>query len=836
MLATAADEYTIVSIPNPRPGAGFTHADVPYVHYDGNLLPAGHSPRHLKSPSSGFDNALHALATAATPLGVTLRGLFRHRTLTTVELTDCGNFVVDIPVPEKVRRKCGTNLDNFYEDDGTEFTHVRYTAVTGDPDEFASHGYTLRPAELNRETELFIVITMYNENDHLFIKTWKAVLRNIAYLCHKRGSPKWGPGSWRKVVVCIVADGRMKIHRRTLLILGVMGVYQEGMIKTSVNTKEVTAHLFEYTTQIMVDSDMTIKSSSAGIVPVQVIFCLKERNAKKINSHRWFFNAFGKVLSPKVCVLLDVGTKPSSKSIYHLWKAFDKNPQVGGACGEIYVEVGAGGCKLINPLVAAQNFEYKISNILDKPFESCFGFISVLPGAFSAYRYQALQNDECGNGPLHKYFMGESMHGGANVSKANMYLAEDRILAFELVTKRRQAWVLKYVRRARAETDVPDTIQEFISQRRRWLNGSFFAGVHSIANFYQILFRSGHSFGRKLALLLETLYNFVSLIFSWFSLGNMYLTFCKERFESLFYFLCGGAVIGSDPFGGYGHNVFLVMRLLYLLAIVLVFVASLGNRPQGSRALYLGCFFLFALIMASMLYVIAFTLFSTLQGQDWSHVDDILSSPTIYTIFLSLAATYGIYLFASIIHLKPWHMVTSFIQYMLFMPSFVNILMVYAFCNLHDVSWGTKGETKPAQDVAPIHTKPSQQGNPIVVTDLPTQQTDIDAIYEHFLNELPPKHADSPDRQQQQQQQQRELRQQQQEDFFRLFRTRIVLLWMLSNAVLIVVMTTRDIADQLLGVSLENPRNPYLTVLLWSVTGLSFVRFLGSMLFLALPL
>ena len=110
---------------------------------------------------------------------------------------------------------------------------------------------------------------------------------------------------------------------------------------------------------------------------------------------------------------------------------------VAGACGEIYAELGTGCSKLLNPLVACQNFEYKMSNILDKPLESVFGYISVLPGAFSAYRYAALQNHPgSGNGPLASYFLGESMHGGADIRSANMYLAEDRILCFELVSKK----------------------------------------------------------------------------------------------------------------------------------------------------------------------------------------------------------------------------------------------------------------------------------------------------------------------------------------------------------------------------------------------------------------
>jgi len=93
--------------------------------------------------------------------------------------------------------------------------------------------------------------------------------------------------------------------------------------------------------------------------------------------------------------------------------------------------------------------------------KSVFGYISVLPGAFSAYRYKALLNGPDGRGPLASYFKGEAMHGGdsnaglfgkktfsllpppsltSNVER-NMYLAEDRILCFEIVTKRNEGWV-----------------------------------------------------------------------------------------------------------------------------------------------------------------------------------------------------------------------------------------------------------------------------------------------------------------------------------------------------------------------------------------------------------
>lgn len=192
-------------------------------------------------------------------------------------------------------------------------------------------------------------------------------MRNISHLCTRKNSRTWGPEAWKKVgkftllspqtltveqvVVCIVADGRKKVHPRVLDVLTLLGVYQAGdHMKSMLNNQPISAHLFEYTTTFGLDQDLHFRYPDKGVVPTQILFCMKERNAKKINSHRWFFNAFGPCLQPNVCVLLDVGTMPGPKSIYHLWKTFDINSNVGGACGEIATYKGKHWRSLLNPL------------------------------------------------------------------------------------------------------------------------------------------------------------------------------------------------------------------------------------------------------------------------------------------------------------------------------------------------------------------------------------------------------------------------------------------------------------------------------------------------------
>lgn len=188
-----------------------------------------------------------------------------------------------------------------------EFTKMRYTAATCDPDEFMRQKYTLRPYLYGRKTELFIVLTMYNEDEVLFVRTMNAVIKNIAYLCGRTRSKMWGPDGWKKVVVCVVSDGRSKVNQRTLKVLNLMGCYQEGIAKDSVAGKDVTAHIFEYTSQVVVTETGEV---STGACPVQILFCLKEQNKKKLNSHRWFFNAFGPLIQPNGVLFRFASSEP----------------------------------------------------------------------------------------------------------------------------------------------------------------------------------------------------------------------------------------------------------------------------------------------------------------------------------------------------------------------------------------------------------------------------------------------------------------------------------------------------------------------------------------------
>ncbi|KAF8629158.1 hypothetical protein AX17_005743 [Amanita inopinata Kibby_2008] len=725
----------------------------------------------------------------------------RHKTKKRVRLTN-GNLVIDLDVPPKLI------LPRRGE---PETMKTRYTAVTCDPDDFERKGFFLKQNETGRKTELIIGITMYNEDEVLFCRTLYGVMRNIAHLCSRKNSQTWGLNAWEKVVVCIIADGRKKVHPRVLDCLTLLGVYQAGdHMKNMVNEVPVTAHLFEYTTSFALDANLHFKYPDKGIVPTQIIFCMKEKNQKKINSHRWFFNAFASLLQPNVCILLDVGTRPGNTSLYRLWKVFDLNSNVGGACGEISVYKGKNWSLLLNPLVAAQNFEYKISCILDKPTESMFGYISVLPGAFSAYRYIALQNDEKGEGPLASYFKGEILHGrDTDIFTSNMYLAEDRILCFELIAKANSNWVLKYVKGAIGETDVPVALPEFISQRRRWLNGSFFAATYAVAHVGQIL-RSGHSVIRKVVLMIETIINIINIIFSWFSLGNYYL-----------FFVILTSSLEDPSFNLRGIQYFNTL-VHYVMAsmIAACFLFSMGNKPRASKWKYKMTAIMLSILM---MYMIFASIMCAIQAIKQGGAANS-------TILFSVVITYGLYALSSVLAFDPWHMITSFISYMLLSPTYINILNIYAFSNLDDISWGTKQDSIPDSDLGAVIQNSESQ----VDVEMLSSPADVNSIYEESLENLRIRNMvkvkEKKKREKVLTEAERELAA---KDYYANVRTNVLLTWVLTNGLLLVAILGGSQTNNSFGnADNVNRTKAYLVFILVFTAISNVVRFAGSTIYL----
>ena len=72
---------------------------------------------------------------------------------------------------------------------------------------------------------------------------------------------------------------------------------------------------------------------------INFMFCIKQRNDGKINSHKWFFQAVCKYIKPQYTLMLDIGTKPDDYALQKLYSFMLHPPQAGGVCGEIEVDI-----------------------------------------------------------------------------------------------------------------------------------------------------------------------------------------------------------------------------------------------------------------------------------------------------------------------------------------------------------------------------------------------------------------------------------------------------------------------------------------------------------------
>ncbi|KAF9996359.1 Chitin synthase, class 1 [Entomortierella chlamydospora] len=309
-------------------------------------------------------------------------------------------------------------------------------------------------------------------------------------------------------------------------------------------------------------------------------------------------------------------------------------------------------------------------------------------------------------------------------------------------------------------------------------------------------------------------------------LANFYLTFFILGNGMVYKVDPSGNVVQNSPFGANdaGFWIFTIFRYIYILLVIAQFIMSMGNRPQGSNWAYKSSMAFFAILMGYMLFGAGYMTVAGIEavgeeikenGSGQSTVAGYLSNDMFRNTVISLASTYGLYFLASFIFFEPWHMFHSFLQYLFMVPSYVNILNVYAFCNIHDISWGTKGDTSVATDLG-VAKKTAEGGVEVAV---PTDSQDINNAYEEALTSLSVKTVEVK--------QHRDAKTKQ-EDYYREIRTRVLLTWIMSNALLVSLVTSIGNFD-------KNSKT-YLGIVLWSVAFLALFRFIGSVTYMILRL
>lgn len=183
--------------------------------------------------------------------------------------------------------------------------------------------------------KLAVCITMYNEDETELQTTLRGCLHN--YNCLK-AEPlhSFTKDDFLVVVICDGYDripASLKALAREKGFLDEEVLFQKGFMETNrdnefkmkdmrdimdegVPTDKIPTnllHCFQITTW-----DFGIESDILRGRRINFMFCIKQRNDGKINSHRWFFQAICKYLKPEYCLLLDIGTRPDNYAIQKL--------------------------------------------------------------------------------------------------------------------------------------------------------------------------------------------------------------------------------------------------------------------------------------------------------------------------------------------------------------------------------------------------------------------------------------------------------------------------------------------------------------------------------------
>jgi len=236
---------------------------------------------------------------------------------------------------------------------------------------------------------------------------------------------------------------------------------------------------------------------------------IKRDNRGKANSLEWFFRSFCPAYRPVYAITTDAGTVFSPRALEVIDATFRARPRVAALCNQTNMltaaEEGVTDTYFQAALRSAQQYEKGDTCSVSIACFSDFGFIPILPGFTSAFKYSeiqgraldvflATQNHESGAGFATQNQGGSIAAALGSLVRENAKLTEDVNIGLAAnFESSSNGGLTAYSVGLDGDTrwDPETTVEKLVQQRRRWTNGGL-AG-HLIYFWRGAWYRSGHS-------------------------------------------------------------------------------------------------------------------------------------------------------------------------------------------------------------------------------------------------------------------------------------------------------------------------------------------------------
>lgn len=220
--------------------------------------------------------------------------------------------------------------------------------------------------------------------------------------------------------------------------------------------------------------------------------------------------------------------------------------------------------------------------------------------------------------------------------------------------------------------------ENLMNQRRRWINSSLFAFMYVFKNYYFNAMDSRHNFFRKYITLN------ISMFLALVSTFNSYIT------PSIYFFVLYATVcqLGFPKSDIAAAVVCLVYTLIFFSAVAGALTGRQWSKNAHVISVVLSIFTF--LLLGLVIYNILFVYIKVTSGKfDPTNI-------TLMIILILSGINIGSFILILFVHLfshpkQVWRIIADTSSYLAYTGAYSQTMVIHAFCNVDDVSWGTKG-------------------------------------------------------------------------------------------------------------------------------------------------